>query len=95
MDDWKRLEKNNPKVALYIFYIKEKYILCPFQKIIGIMKTNNPLIIANQEKESCRYLEVKISSKLLKGITYYGDFYCVSWVYSLRTENKLKSHEKV
>ena len=36
-------------------------------------------------------------SALLHGITskHKGDFYCLSCLHSFRTENKLKSHEKV
>ena len=36
-------------------------------------------------------------SILLRGITskHHGDFYCLNCLHSLRTENKLKSHEKV
>ena len=34
---------------------------------------------------------------LLRGITskHDGDFYCMNWLHYFRTENKLKSHEKV
>ena len=36
-------------------------------------------------------------SALLHGITskYKGDFYCLVCLHSFKTENKLKSHEKV
>ena len=36
-------------------------------------------------------------STLLRGITskHDGDFYCLNCLHSFRTENKLKSHEKV
>ena len=35
-------------------------------------------------------------SALLRGITskHHGDFYCLNYLHSFRTENKLKSHEK-
>ena len=34
---------------------------------------------------------------LLRGITskHHGDFYCLNYLHSFRTKNKLKSHEKV
>ena len=36
-------------------------------------------------------------SILLRGITskHHGNFYCLNCLHSFRTENKLKSHEKV
>ena len=36
-------------------------------------------------------------STLLRGLTskHRGDFYCLNCLHSFRTENKLKSHEKV
>ena len=36
-------------------------------------------------------------STLLTGITskHHGDFYCLNCLHSFRTENKLKSHEKI
>ena len=52
------------------------------------------LMIPNKEKKR---LALKNLSALFHGITskHMGDFYCFSCVYSSRTENKLKSHEKV
>ena len=40
---------------------------------------------------------VKNLSILLRGITskHHDDFYCLNCLHSFRTENKLKSHEKV
>ena len=40
---------------------------------------------------------MKKTSALLHGITlkHKGDFYCLNCLHSFRTENKLKSHEKV
>ena len=54
------------------------------------------LMIANKEEEGWRYIAVKNLSALLRGITskYHGDF-CLDYLYSFRTENKLKSHKKV
>ena len=48
-------------------------------------------MIPNDEKENQHYLA------LLKGITSKqdGDFYCLNYLHSYRTENKLKYHEKV
>ena len=54
-------------------------------------------MIANKEKEGWHYLAVNKLSTLLRGITskHDGDFYCLNSLHSFRTENKLKSHEKV
>ena len=38
-DDWKKLEKSNPAIAINVLYNKkEKYILLMFQKITQIVK---------------------------------------------------------
>ena len=92
-------EKNNPKIALNILYIKEKEIYPAF-----ISKHNSTrekqitlLLIPNQEKERWHYLGVKKLSALLHGITskHKSDLYCLNCIHSFRTENKLKPHEKV
>ena len=39
-DDWKKIENNNPTIALNVLYAKKKrYILPLFQNIIQIMKS--------------------------------------------------------
>ena len=47
-------------------------------------------MIPNKEKEGWHYLAVKKLSTLLRAMTY-----CLKCLRSFRTENKLKSHEKV
>ena len=80
-------------------YIKEKEIYPAF-----VQKHNSTrekqiilLFIPNEEKEGWHYLAVKKLSTLLRGITskHSGDCYWLNCFYSFRTENKLKSHEKV
>ena len=53
-------------------------------------------MIPNEQKERWYYLAVKILSGL-HGITskHKGNFCCLNCVDSFRTENKLKSQEKV
>ena len=55
------------------------------------------MIIPNEEKEGWRYHAVKNLSALLHGKTskHKGKFYCLYCLHSFRTENKLKSHEKL
>ena len=55
-------------------------------------------MIPNEEKERrWHYLAVKILSTLLRRIIsiHHGDFYRLNCLHSFKTENKLKSHEKV
>ena len=54
-------------------------------------------MIPNKEKGEWQYLAVKRRSTLLRGIPskHYGYFYCLSCLYSFRTEKKLKCHEKI
>ena len=94
IDDWKKVEKNNPTIAP-----KEQKILPAY------ISNHNPtrektiilLMIPNMEKEGCHYLAVKKIFTLLRGITskHNGDFYCFNCLHTFRTENKLKSHEKL
>ena len=54
-------------------------------------------MIPNEEKEGWHYFAVKKLSTLLRAVTskHHSDFYCFICLHSFRTENKLKSHEKV
>ena len=54
-------------------------------------------MIPNKEKEGCHYLGVKNLSALLyrKTSKHHGDFYCLNCLHYFRTENKLKSQDKV
>ena len=51
----------------------------------------------NEETEGWHYLVVKKLFALLTGITsrLNGDFCCLNYFHSFRTENELKCHEKV
>ena len=98
-DDWKTFEKNNLTIALNILYIKEKEI-CPayISKINSNCEKQIILsMILNEDKEGWHYLAVKNLSTLLRGVTskHHGNFYCLNCLHSFRTENKLKSHEKI
>ena len=54
-------------------------------------------MILKKEKGRQHYIAVKKLTALLRGITskHHGDFYSLNCFHSFRTENKLKSHEKV
>ena len=76
----------------------KKYVQPISQKLIQIVKNKKILvIIPNKKKEGLHYLAVNQLSTLLRRITskHHGDFYCLNCLHSFRTENKLKSHEKV
>ena len=98
IDDWKTFENNNPTIALNILHIKKKD-RCPayISKINSNCKRQiNSL---NDSKQRKRMLALPCSKEttLLRGIKskHHGDFYCLNCLHSFRTENKLKSHEKV
>ena len=54
-------------------------------------------MVTNEEKEEWHCLAIKELSALLHRITSKnnGDFYCLNYLHSFRTENKLKYHEKL
>ena len=54
-------------------------------------------MIPNKEKERWHYPAVKELSTLLRRIPskHYDDFYYLNCLHSFRTENKLKSQEKL
>ena len=77
-----------------------KYVQPISQKLIQIVKKKiyiNDSKHPNKEKEGWHCLAVKKLSTLLRGITskHNGDFYCLDYLHSFRTENKLTCHEKV
>ena len=55
----------------------------------------------NGSKQRKRRMALSCSKKelftLLRGVTWkhHGEFYCLNCLHSFRTENKLKSHEKI
>ena len=99
IDDWKTFEKNNPTIALNILHIKEKEIYSAYTLKHDSTREKQIilLMIPNAEKEVWHYLAWKILSALLYRITSKnkGDFCCLNCLHSSRTENKLKSPEKV
>ena len=104
IEDWKRFEKNNPTIGLNVLLIKEMEI-CPvyISKINSVKNICNKnsviilLVISNEEKERKHYLAVVKLSTLLKRIPlkHKSDFHCLNFLHFFRTENNLKSNEKV
>ena len=62
-----------------------------------LQKTNNSTNDPKRRKKRMALSCIKKLSTLLRGITskHHVDFYCLNCLHSFRTENKLKSHEKV
>ena len=94
IDDWKTFEKNNLTIPFNILYIKEQeiYPACISKHNSTHAKQIILLMIPNEEKEGCHYLAVEKLSALLHGINskHKGDFYCLNYLYSFKTENKHK-----
>ena len=94
-------------IALNILYVKEKEIYPVYISKHNSTREKQIilLMIANEEKEGREakfegrwyYLAVKKLSTLLRRITskHHGNFYCLNCLHSFKTDNKLKSHEKV
>ena len=80
-------------------YTKEKEILPAYisKHSSSSEKQIIILMIPNEEKEWWHFLAIKKFFALLREITskHNGDFNCLNCLHSFRTENKLKSHEKV
>ena len=60
-------------------------------------KTNHAINDSKQRKRRMALSRSKKPSTLLRGKTskHHGDFYCLNCLHFFRTENKLKSHEKI
>ena len=79
-------------------YFKNHFKL--WKNKIKIKIKKNLLMIPYPEKEGWHYLAVKKLSSLSRGVTskHHGNFYCLNFLHSFWTENKLvksKSCEKV
>ena len=79
-------------------YIKEKEI-CPAYISYHNWTREKQIIlfkIPNEEKKGLHYFAVKKLSVIKRNnIKTLWSFYCFNYLHSFRTENKLKSHEKV
>ena len=92
----KRLRKIFGNWSYYFVYLCK---ICPnISKIhLNCDKQIILLIIPYEKKEECHYLALKKLTTWLRWVTskHHGDFYYLNCLHSFRTENKLKSHEKV
>ena len=82
---------------LLIFCILKKKGICPadISKITFSCEKQIILVmIPNEENEGWHYLAVK-RTVYIGALKYHGNFFYLNCLYSFRTENKLKFHEKV
>ena len=93
----KKLEKNNLAIAVNVFYTNKEKIYPDYvsKHILNCQK--RVIVLMIPKKEWWHYVAVKQLPALLRGVTskHDSDFYCLNCLYSFRTENKLKSHNKV
>ena len=95
----KTFEKNNPTIALNIFYTKEKEIFSVYISNHNLIREKQIilLMIPNEENSAWYYLAVKkrLHYYIKKTSSNKGNFYCLNCFYSFSMENKLKSHGEV
>ena len=97
--DWNRFEVNNKNVALNILYVpfNTKKIEIAYKSKYNLVRDNQIILLMISNGESWHYLAVKSLSSLLRGITsnHVGDYYCLDFFHSYRTENKFNAHKKI
>ena len=93
--DWRKFEQNNKTITLNIIYlpyntkqIKQAYI----SKYTNERDNHVNLLMISDGTTNWHYLAIKNISGLLRGITsnHNGDFYCLNYFDSYRTNRKLK-----
>ena len=97
--DWNIFEVNNKNVALNILYIpyNTKKIEIGYKSKYNLVRNNQIILLMITDGEKWHYIVAKILSKLLRGVrsNHDGDYYCLNYFRSYRTENKLNAHKKV
>ena len=104
-DNWYTFERNSKDIALNILSAKpnEKRInpiyISDYKKkreeqVYLLMITDSD---DDDSTNEWHYLAIKSISRLFRGVTSTnnGDFYCINCLYSFRTNNKLKKHERL
>ena len=95
---WKKFEQNNKTIALNILFVpyNTKTIECAYKSKYNRKHKNKVILLMITDGEKWHYLTVKILSALLREIisNHNGDFYCLNYFRSYRTDGVLKKHEK-
>ena len=96
---WKMFKQNNEKVVLIILFVPHntKTVRIAYKSKYDHMRQNQVILLMITDGEKWHYLAVKSLPELLRGITsnHNGDVYCLGCLYSFRTDNRLKNHEKL
>ena len=95
--DWKKSESSNKTIALnglYVSYNSEE-IRHGYKSQYNLSCKNQVILFMITDGKKWHYLAVKKLSALLRRIksNRYGDFYCLNFLHSYRTKDKLKEHE--
>ena len=96
-DGWKKFQKNNVKIARHVLHAKKEKIYPAYVSKHNSNRDKRVILLIISNGKGWHYLPVKKLSALLRGITskHYGDFYCLNFLHSFRTKNKLESHKTV
>ena len=72
-------------------------IIHAYKSKYNLNRENQVILLMITDGEKWLYLAVKSLSALFRGITskHVGDFCCLNFFYSYRTENKIKKHKEV
>ena len=98
--DYSTFEKDNMDIALNILFVPhdmQEIRQCYISKHNKTRNTHANLLMITEGHGKWHYVAIKIISGLLRGITstHNGDFYCLNYFQSYRTQNKLKKHEQL
>ena len=97
--DWKKFETHNKSIAFNILFIphKKKEIRQAYISKLSSERPNQVILSIITSDKEWRYFAVKSLSRLLRvnTLNHDGDYYCINYLYSFRTESKLNSHENV
>ena len=79
-----------------MFLLILKKIEIVYKSKYNLVRDNQIILLMISNGENWHYLAVKSLSRLLRGITskHGGDYYCLNYFHSYRTENKLNVHKK-
>ena len=79
-DDWKKIQKNNIRIALNILYAKKERIYPAYVSKYNVNREKQRILLMIPNGKGWHYLAVKKLSALLRGITskHHVDFYCLN-----------------
>ena len=105
--NWKKFERNNKTIALYILFekkclaYKSKYNRKRENQVVLLMITNGEqwyyTALKSIRTDNGFNRPIRSLFRLFREVTSnnYGDFYCLNCLYSFGTDNALKRHERL